>query len=284
MSGWTPRIYKPRTSRTITTLLSEADLYQSGLTLRWRRRRTLLASEDFSTSCRRQKTLSVAISYRGSAGPLHLLVDSTAIKAKGEGEWNASRNGGPKRHLWRKTHIGIDEQTLGIRAVEVTKSSIGDAPMLPVFLGQIPPDQETSNVTADGACDTHRCYDAVVSRNASAVIPPSKNAKLWKPAMPWGWGVKRGCPIFEVPHTSPGSHRPDGPKANHALTFKLAHSSEAVHQFLSQNYAKGFLQRESVTNILKANRFIDNSGNTRICEGTLDGFRCRYRFLVLRRY
>ena len=47
------------------------------------------AVPDFSTLCRRQKTLSVAIPYRGSPGPLHLLVDSTGIKAEGEGEWNA---------------------------------------------------------------------------------------------------------------------------------------------------------------------------------------------------
>jgi hypothetical protein len=45
---------------------------------------------DFSTLCRHQKTLSVAIPYKGSAGPLHLLVDSTGIKA--EGEWNARKH------------------------------------------------------------------------------------------------------------------------------------------------------------------------------------------------
>jgi hypothetical protein len=34
---------------------------------------------NFSTLCRRQKTLSVAIPYKGSKGPLHLLIDSTGI-------------------------------------------------------------------------------------------------------------------------------------------------------------------------------------------------------------
>lgn len=33
--------------------------------------------------------------------------------------------GGSKRRLWRKIHIGIDEETLEIRAIEVTSSSIG---------------------------------------------------------------------------------------------------------------------------------------------------------------
>ena len=136
---------------------------------------------DFSTLCRRQKTLSVAIPYKGSAGPLHMLVDSTGIKAEGEGEWNARKHGGPKRRLWRKIHIGVDEETLEIRAIEVTSSSIGDAPMLPDLLSQIPPDQELGSVTADGAYDTRKCHDAIAARNAHAVIPPRKNAKMWKP-------------------------------------------------------------------------------------------------------
>jgi hypothetical protein len=57
---------------------------------------------DFSTICRRQKTLAVNIPYRGSKGPLHLLirshglqtthcraVDSTGIKVEQEGKWAA---------------------------------------------------------------------------------------------------------------------------------------------------------------------------------------------------
>jgi hypothetical protein len=67
------------------------------------------AVPDFSTLSRRQKTLKVNIPYRGSDGPLHLLVDSTGIKVEGEGEWNARKHGGTKRRVWRKIHIGIDE-------------------------------------------------------------------------------------------------------------------------------------------------------------------------------
>ena len=67
---------------------------------------------DFSTLSRRQKTLAVNILYRGSKGPLHLLIDSTGIKVEGEGEWHARKHGGPKRRVWRKIHLGIDEQTI----------------------------------------------------------------------------------------------------------------------------------------------------------------------------
>ena len=136
---------------------------------------------DFSTLSRRQKTLAVNIPYRGSQGALHLLIDSTGIKVEGEGEWNARKHGGPKRRIWRKVHLGIDEKTLEIRAVEFTSSDIGDAPILPDLLGQIPPDQEIGSVTADGAYDTRKCHDAIANRGAHAVIPPRKNAKFWKP-------------------------------------------------------------------------------------------------------
>lgn len=71
---------------------------------------------DFGTLCRRQKTLAVAISYKGPASPLNLLVDSS--------------------------------------------------------------------VTADGAYDARKCHDGIATCNAHAVIPPRKNAKMWKPDKP----------------------------------------------------------------------------------------------------
>tara|TARA_R100001369_G_scaffold14113_1_gene28671 strand:+ start:666 stop:1067 length:402 start_codon:yes stop_codon:yes gene_type:complete len=92
----------------------------------------------------------------------------------------ARKHGSRKRRVWRKIHLGIDEQTLEVRAVEITGSHIGDAPMLPDFLSQIPEGQEIGSVTADGAYDTRKCHDAIAERGAHAVIPPRKNAKPWK--------------------------------------------------------------------------------------------------------
>jgi hypothetical protein len=139
---------------------------------------------DFSTLCRRQRTLEVTIPYRGGGVPLNLLIDSTGIKAEGEGEWNARKHGGPKRRIWRKIHIGIDAETMEVRAVEITGSNIGDAPMLPELLNQIPADVQIGSVTADGAYDTRKCHEAIAARAAAAVIPPRKNAKPWKPDTP----------------------------------------------------------------------------------------------------
>ena len=101
------------------------------------------AVPDFGTLSRRQKTLKVNIPYRGSDGPLHLLVDSAGIKVEGEGEWNARKHGGTKRRVWRKIHIRCP--------------------------------------ATDGAFDTRKCHDAISARGAVAIIPPRTNAKPWKP-------------------------------------------------------------------------------------------------------
>ena len=119
---------------------------------------------DFSTLCRRRKTLAVNIAYRGSKGPPHLLIDSTGIKVGGEGEWNARKPaGGPERRVWRKTHLGIAEEPLEVRAVGVTGSHIGAAPMLPELPGQIPSDQEIVRVTELG--------DPSGASNIGALVP-----------------------------------------------------------------------------------------------------------------
>jgi hypothetical protein len=138
---------------------------------------------DFSTVCRRQKTLRVQLSYRASTTALDLLVDSTGIKFLGEGEWKRKKHGAEYRRQWRKVHLGIDAHTLEIRAIEVTDNSVGDAPMLPELLAQIPPDEAVASVSGDGAYDTKACHAAIVQRGAQAIIPPRKNAQPWKASL-----------------------------------------------------------------------------------------------------
>lgn len=106
---------------------------------------------DFSTVCRRQKTLQVELSYKPSKSPLQLLVDSTGIKFPCEGEWKCKKHGAEYLREWRKVHLGLAAQTLEIRAIEVTTNAIGDVPMLPELLAPIPLDAPIESVCADGA-------------------------------------------------------------------------------------------------------------------------------------
>lgn len=135
---------------------------------------------DFSTLSRRQKHLQVTLTYQRRGEALHLLIDSTGIKMLGEGEWKRKKHGADYRRQWRKVHLGIDAQTLEVRAIEITANSVGDAPMLPALLEQIPPEETLASVGADGAYDTKACHAAIASRGASALIPVRKNAQPWK--------------------------------------------------------------------------------------------------------
>lgn len=139
---------------------------------------------DFSTLCRRQKTLKVQIPYRRAGGPLNLMVDSTGIKFLGDGEWQARKHGVQGRRQWRKVHLAMDTATSDIRAVEFTPSREGDSPVLPDLLDQIPDDEDIGTVTADGAYDTRRCHSAIIAHGGTAIIPIRKNARPWKDDCP----------------------------------------------------------------------------------------------------
>ncbi len=105
---------------------------------------------DFSTLCRRQKTLAVQIPYRRADDPLNLLVDSTGITFLGDGERQARKHGVQGRRQWRKVHLAMDPATSDIRAVEFTPSRDGDSPVLPGPARPNPRDR------ADGHCDRRR--------------------------------------------------------------------------------------------------------------------------------
>jgi len=146
----------------------------------------------------------VSLPYRGSSGPLNLLIDRTGIKSEGEGEWNARKHGGPKRRIWRKIHIGIDEETLEVRAIEVTSNNIGDAPMLPELLNQIPPDQDIGSVTAPSRqhpadAPAGQWTGLMTRANATTRLPPGMPMLLFRRArMP----SRGNLPVQEL---SPGT-------------------------------------------------------------------------------
>jgi hypothetical protein len=106
-----------QTTRMVASLLKLANLH-------W-------VVPDYTTRCRRQKTLVVQIQYRRADGPLNLLIDSAGIKFLGDGEWQARKHCVQGRRQWRKVHLAMDTVTSDIRAVEFTSSSNGDSPVLP---------------------------------------------------------------------------------------------------------------------------------------------------------
>jgi IS5 family transposase len=136
---------------------------------------------DYSTICRRQKHIDIAINFISkSSNGLQLLVDSTGLKFLGEGEWKRKKHQPEYRRQWRKLHIGIDAETLQIRAIQLTTNNVSDSQVLGDLLDQIPQDEQIDSVYTDGAYDTKQCRQVIADRQAHAVIPPRKNAKPWK--------------------------------------------------------------------------------------------------------
>jgi len=107
---------------------------------------------------------------------LHVVVDATGIKVYGEGEWKVRRHGFSKRRMWRKLHLGVDEAGGAIVAAAVTTNDFSDGQVLPELLDQI--NEAIAQVSADGAYDTHGCYEAIAAYEAQAAIPPRRGARI----------------------------------------------------------------------------------------------------------
>ncbi len=137
-----------------------------------------LSVPDYTTLCRRRRSLEVELPRRQKSEPLHLVVDSTGIKVYGEGEWKVRQHGWSRRRTWRKLHIGVDEATHELVVAVVSTNSFKDSQLLPDLLEQV--EEQISQVSADGAYDSRDCYDLIREREARAAIPPQKRAKIWQ--------------------------------------------------------------------------------------------------------
>jgi IS5 family transposase len=130
---------------------------------------------DYTTLCRRAGTLCIDLPKK-SAGPLHLVIDSTGLKVYGEGEWKVRQHGYSKRRTWIKLHLAIDPATHEIQAAMVTEPGVTDAEAVPDLLGQV--ENPVTGASADGAYDRREVYQELERRGAEAVIPPRRDAVI----------------------------------------------------------------------------------------------------------
>ena len=135
-----------------------------------------LAVPDYSTLSRRSQTLDAPSHRRLGTGPLDLLVDSTGLKLGGAGEWLVEKHGTSRRRSWRKLPIGIDAESGEIVVIELTRKEIDDGTRTGALLDQIT--DPLGSITADGAYDQDRVYEAVAERHPAAqvIVPPRSTA------------------------------------------------------------------------------------------------------------
>jgi transposase len=132
---------------------------------------------DHSTVSRRLGKLSIVLPVVEGTGPRHVVVDSTGVKVYGEGEWKVRQHGYSKRRTWRKLHLGVDESTGEILSAVVSTNNVSDDEAFGDLLDGI--EGEIEAVSADGAYDKRKCYDAIAERAAEAHIPPREDAQYW---------------------------------------------------------------------------------------------------------
>jgi hypothetical protein len=136
-----------------------------------------LAVPDHTTLSRRSRGFAGRRPSVAPHGPLHLVIDSTGLKLFGRGEWQEEKHGRAPRS-WRKLHIAVDADTGEVVASVLTDNAVDDAGQVPALLDQA--EGEIASVTADGAYDGERVYQAVASRQPDpppdVVIPPRASA------------------------------------------------------------------------------------------------------------
>jgi len=134
---------------------------------------------DHSTLSKRGRGLKVNLPKKANSS-LHIVMDSTGLKIYGEGEWKVRQHGVSKRRTWRKLHVGVNPQDGEFQAVLLTDNSVSDDNAVAGLLVQI--EQELDEFAADGAYDKRKVYDSLNAHSpgVNILIPPRKNARIWK--------------------------------------------------------------------------------------------------------
>ena len=118
------------------------------------------------------------------------------LKGYGAGEWRVRKHRLSRRCTWRKLHLGIDERTKEIVAVEVTESRVHDSRPLSALLAQIA--DPIAHVSGDGAYDTRACDEVVLQRRAMPAFVPRRTARPYATKEPTGWRATRNVNLHQI--------------------------------------------------------------------------------------
>ena len=130
---------------------------------------------DYTSLCKRSKTLNVPLRVYRKRGSLDVAVDSTGLKVYGESEWEVYKLGRGKSRTCRNPYIAMDFKTQQIVAAEMTSNSRDDASVVPGLLTYI--DGKVVSLCGDGAYDKRSVYHITSRLGIHPVIRPRKNAR-----------------------------------------------------------------------------------------------------------
>ena len=110
-----------------------------------------------------------------------MLIDAIGIKAKGEERGNAHKHRGHRNECgvsfisaWTKKHLRYARSAL--------RQAISGMPRYCLSFGaRSHTDQEIATVTANAAYGVRRCHNVIANQGTTSMVPPNKNAQLWRP-------------------------------------------------------------------------------------------------------
>jgi Transposase DDE domain len=132
----------------------------------------------YSTLSRRGARSEIELARLPSSGPVHLALDASGFKAYGEGEWKVRQHGWSMRRTWRKLHLAVDEATGEIMAAVASEAGVTDDDAVSDLVEQV--DRPIAQLSADGAYDKRKVYEALEATGAKVTIPPRRDAKIWQ--------------------------------------------------------------------------------------------------------
>jgi len=118
------------------------------------------------------KTLQLPNQLLAKRDVTDIVLDTTGLKAYGEGEWRAEKYGGKRR--WRKLHLAMDMATGKLILAEITDEHVHDTTCLEKALKKA--NRRKGKVLFDGIADSLRCYQQSSRHNKQLLTPPKKGA------------------------------------------------------------------------------------------------------------
>jgi len=153
---------------------------------------------DYTTISRRQAGLDLELGPLPASDPRHVVIDTTGLKVFGAGEWYVRKHGmgRGRRRIWRKLHLGVDEATKEIVAVDLTTSRVHGSPHMSTVLDSV--QDEVRQVSGDRAYDSGSCYQAILARGAVPTMPPRRNARRSTAKDPPAFRVERDAVVRRI--------------------------------------------------------------------------------------
>jgi transposase len=137
----------------------------------------ILPVPEFSRLSKRATEPLARLSLPSLKEPSHVIIDSSGLKVFGEREWLETKYGKQyQRKVWRKLHIGINDQG-EIIAKELTYHLTDDRACVDSLLHQAGI-EHINELLADGGYDSHKMYQSSETHQIKLIIPPPKHAVI----------------------------------------------------------------------------------------------------------